>query len=202
MVDPAANMLVDKASLQSFVTVSSLTAASSHAPAVVEDPAALPTVTGLQSPVNSHRSSVTGQRETAAPSSPPGRWSGLLFPQSLVHSHRSSVTGQWPRRRCRPRFQRRAWKDCWRIFQLWSTAPRRCRGSHPGTWSIISSPRGRRWRAASAALTAKSWPRRKRSSCRWRKTASSAALTALGPPPCRWCKNQMAAGGRAVTTGD
>jgi hypothetical protein len=119
MVDPAANMLVDKASLQSFVTVSSLTAASSPAPAVVEDPAALPTGTGLQSPVNSHRSSVTGQRETAAPSSPPGRWSGLLFPQSPVHSHRSSVTGQRPRRRCRPRFQRRALKDCWRIFQLW-----------------------------------------------------------------------------------
>jgi hypothetical protein len=94
MVDPAANMLVDKASLQSFVTVLSLTAASSPAPAVVEDPAALPTVTGLQSPVNSHRSSVTGQRETAALSSPPpGRWSGLLFPLSPVHSHRSTATG-------------------------------------------------------------------------------------------------------------
>jgi len=119
MVDPAANMLVDKASLQSFVTVSSLMAASSPAPAVVEDPAAPPTVTGLQSPVNSHRSSVIGQRETAAPSSPPGRWSSLLFPQSPVHSHRSSVTGQRPRRRCRPRFQRTALKDCWRIFQLW-----------------------------------------------------------------------------------
>jgi hypothetical protein len=44
MVDLArANMLVDKASLQSFAMVSLLTAASSPSPVAAEDPAALPT---------------------------------------------------------------------------------------------------------------------------------------------------------------
>ncbi len=37
------DMLVDKASLQSFAMVSSLTAASSPSPVAAEDPAALPT---------------------------------------------------------------------------------------------------------------------------------------------------------------
>jgi hypothetical protein len=178
MVDPAANMLVDKASLQSFATVSSVTGRRAAGPAA--SPAALP----------------------AAPPSPPAAVEQAALPtvtcpQSPVHSHRSTVTGpqspvseQWPRRRRRPRFQRTALKSCWQIFQLWSTAPRRCRNGHPGTWSIISSPRARCCRAASATLTAKSWPRRKRrSSCRWRETASFAALTALGPFPCTWCEN-------------
>jgi hypothetical protein len=94
MVDPAANMLLDKTSLQSFVTVSSLTAALSPAPAEAEDSAALPTVTGPQSPVNSHRSSVTGQRETTAPSSSlavveRAALPTVTGPQSPVLSHRS-----------------------------------------------------------------------------------------------------------------
>jgi hypothetical protein len=66
MVDPTANMQVDKASLQSFATVLSLTTALSSSPAVSEDPATLPTVTGPRSPVNSHRSSVIVQRAGAA----------------------------------------------------------------------------------------------------------------------------------------
>jgi hypothetical protein len=102
-------MLVDKASLQYFAMVSSLTATASPSPAAAEDPAALPTVTGPKSPVNSHRSSVTGQRAaamaatpvalSAAPSSPPAAVARAALPtvtgpQSPVHSHRSSVTGQ------------------------------------------------------------------------------------------------------------
>ncbi len=70
MVDPEANALVDKCSAESFATVSALTAAASA-------DSGLPLTTQLtvpQSPVQSHRSSVTG-------------------PQSLVLSHRSSVTG-------------------------------------------------------------------------------------------------------------
>jgi hypothetical protein len=95
MVDPAANTLVDKASLQSFVTVSSLTAALSPAPAEAEDSAALPTVTGPRSPVHNHRSSVTGQRETTAPSSSlvaveRAALPTVTGPQSLVLSHRSA----------------------------------------------------------------------------------------------------------------
>jgi hypothetical protein len=53
MVDPATNMLADTASLQSFVMVSSLTAAPSPSPASMADRAALPTVTSLQSPASS-----------------------------------------------------------------------------------------------------------------------------------------------------
>jgi hypothetical protein len=59
MVDPAANMLLDKASLQSFATVSSLTTASSSLPAVAEDPAALPTAKA----VNKRRQGTTGIAE-------------------------------------------------------------------------------------------------------------------------------------------
>jgi hypothetical protein len=116
MVDPAANMLVDKASLQSFVTVSSLTAASSPAPAVVEDPAALPTVTGLQSPVNSHQSSVTGQREAAASSSSLAAVDWAALP--TVTGPQSPVNRQRPRWQPRPRFQGIALKSCWQIFPL------------------------------------------------------------------------------------
>jgi hypothetical protein len=53
-------MLVDKVSLQSFAMVSSLTAALSPSQAAAEDPAALPTVTGPQSLVLSHRSASSG----------------------------------------------------------------------------------------------------------------------------------------------
>jgi hypothetical protein len=96
MVDPAVNMLVDKASLQSFAMVSLLTTASSSSPVAAEDPAALPTITGPQSPVNSHWSSVTGLRVGAASSSSPATAvDAATLPtvtnsQSAVISHRSS----------------------------------------------------------------------------------------------------------------
>jgi hypothetical protein len=89
MVDPAANMLEDKASPQSFATVSVLTAAAPPSAAAAGDPAALPTVTGPWSPVNSHWSSVTGRA-----SSFPSLTADCCGAGRSSHSHRSSVTGQ------------------------------------------------------------------------------------------------------------
>jgi hypothetical protein len=77
MVDPAANALVDKCSAESFATVSALTAAAS---ADSGPPPAAPltgpqspgsSVTGPQSLVLSHRSSVTGHQSPASSGPPP-----------------------------------------------------------------------------------------------------------------------------------
>ncbi len=94
IVDPAAKMLVDKASLQSFATVSLLTAAASPSPAAARIRPLYP-----QSPVHSHWSTVTGHQSPVSGQRVRRRrwprfqrllphrrrrWSGPLFPQSVI----------------------------------------------------------------------------------------------------------------------
>jgi hypothetical protein len=106
MVDPAANMLVDKASLQSFVTVSLLTAAFSSLPASAVNPAALPTVTGQQSLVINHRCS-----PSSSPSGPASAVPDVKVPTGLSAAALSAGIGSSPLQ-----LQLAVLKNCWQNF--------------------------------------------------------------------------------------